>query len=65
MKLITFVFPQALIYNGCQILVTTPCYLARFLDENKNLLSFDKLSYLLLDNADIILAKYYKTVSKM
>ncbi|XP_014469749.1 PREDICTED: putative ATP-dependent RNA helicase TDRD12 isoform X2 [Dinoponera quadriceps] len=55
----------ALIYNGCQILVTTPRYLARFLNDNKNFLSFDKLSYLLFDNADIILDKYYQTIGEL
>ncbi|XP_019700247.1 putative ATP-dependent RNA helicase TDRD12 isoform X2 [Harpegnathos saltator] len=56
---------SALIYNGCQILITTPRYLARFLNDNNNLLSFDKLSYLLFDNADIILDKYYKTIGEL
>jgi len=57
-------FFQALIYNGCQILVTTPRYLVRFLNENRGLLSFDRLCYLVLDNADVILNKYYKSVSE-
>ncbi|XP_071638869.1 putative ATP-dependent RNA helicase TDRD12 isoform X1 [Temnothorax longispinosus] len=55
----------AMIYSGCQILVTTPRYLARFLNEYKNLLSFDRLSYLVLDNADIILDKYYNSVGEL
>lgn len=53
-----------MMYNGCQILVTTPRYLTRFLNENKGLLSFDGLSYLVLDNADVILKKYYNSVSE-
>jgi len=63
-KIIHFCFFQALIYNGCQILVTTPRYLVRFLNENKGLLSFDRLCCLVLDNADVILNKYYKSVSE-
>ncbi|KAL6261063.1 hypothetical protein P5V15_008590 [Pogonomyrmex californicus] len=55
----------AMIYNGCQILVTTPRYLVRFLNKNKGLLSFDKLSCLLLDNADIILDKYFKSLGEL
>lgn len=55
----------ATIYSGCQILVTTPRYLARFLNENKNLLSFDKLSCLVFDNVDLILSKYYKSVGEL
>lgn len=53
-----------MIYNGCQILVATPRYLVRFLNECKNVLSFEKLSYLVLDNADLILDKYYNSVSE-
>ncbi|XP_032684935.1 putative ATP-dependent RNA helicase TDRD12 isoform X2 [Odontomachus brunneus] len=56
---------SALIYNGCQILVTTPRFLTRFLNENRNFLSFDQLSLLLFDNADIILTKYYKTIGEL
>jgi len=64
MKTNHFCFFQASIYRGCQILIATPQYLARFLNENKNLLSFDRLSYLVLDNIDVILDKYYKSVRK-
>lgn len=53
----------ATIYSGCQILVTTPRYLVRFLNMAKGVLSFDKLICLILDNADIILRKYYDSVS--
>ncbi|XP_025987860.2 putative ATP-dependent RNA helicase TDRD12 isoform X1 [Solenopsis invicta] len=55
----------AMIYNGCQILVTTPQYLVRFLKENKGLLSFDRLSLLVFDDADIILDKYYKSIAEL
>lgn len=64
MKTNHFCFFQASIYKGCQILIATPQYLARFLNENKNLLSFDRLSYLVLDNVDVILDKYYNSVRK-
>lgn len=53
-----------MIHNGCQILVTTPRYLVRFLNKNKGSLLFDRLSYLILDNADVILDKYYNSVSE-
>ncbi|XP_071581111.1 putative ATP-dependent RNA helicase TDRD12 [Temnothorax nylanderi] len=55
----------ATMYSGCQILVTTPRYLARFSNEYKNILSFDRLSYLVLDNADIILDKYYDSMGEL
>ncbi|XP_018404160.1 PREDICTED: putative ATP-dependent RNA helicase TDRD12 [Cyphomyrmex costatus] len=55
----------AMIYNGCQILVTTPQFLIRFLNKNKGILSFDGLSYLILDNADVILDKYYNAVGEL
>ncbi|XP_025265669.1 putative ATP-dependent RNA helicase TDRD12 isoform X2 [Camponotus floridanus] len=55
----------ASIYKGCQILIATPQYLARFLNENKNLLSFDRLSYLVLDNVDVILDKYYNSIGEL
>ncbi|XP_036148716.1 putative ATP-dependent RNA helicase TDRD12 isoform X2 [Monomorium pharaonis] len=56
---------NAKILSGCQILVTTPQYLVRFLKENKGILSFDRLSFLVLDNADVILNKYYESVSEL
>ncbi|KYQ56077.1 ATP-dependent RNA helicase DBP3 [Trachymyrmex zeteki] len=55
----------AMIHNGCQILVTTPRYLVRFLNKNKGSLLFDRLSYLILDNADVILDKYYNSVGEL
>ncbi|KAG5309689.1 VASA1 helicase, partial [Acromyrmex insinuator] len=55
----------AMIYNGCQILVTTPRYLVRFLNKNKGILSFDRLSCLILDNVDVILDKYYNSVGEL
>ncbi|KAG5319174.1 VASA1 helicase, partial [Pseudoatta argentina] len=55
----------AMIYNGCQILVTTPRYLVRFLNKNKGILSFDRLSCLILDNVDVILDKYYNSVREL
>lgn len=61
----TFISVAASIYRGCQILVATPRYLARFLNENRNLLSFDRLSCLVLDNADVILDKYYDTIGEL
>ncbi|XP_018050182.1 PREDICTED: putative ATP-dependent RNA helicase TDRD12 isoform X2 [Atta colombica] len=56
---------EAMIYNGCQILVTTPRYLVRFLNKNKGILSFDRLSCLILDNVDVILDKYYNSVGEL
>ncbi|XP_029663616.1 putative ATP-dependent RNA helicase TDRD12 isoform X3 [Formica exsecta] len=61
----TFISVAASIYKGCQILVATPRYLARFLNENKNLLSFDNLCYLVLDNADTILNNYYDSIGEL
>lgn len=52
-------------YTGCQILVTTPRYLVRFLNNHKGLLSFDRLSYLVFDNADVILDKYYDSIAEL
>ncbi|XP_029178829.1 putative ATP-dependent RNA helicase TDRD12 isoform X2 [Nylanderia fulva] len=55
----------ASIYAGCQILVATPCSLVRFLRKNKNLLSFDRLSYLVLDNADELLDKSKDSIGEL
>ncbi|KAL0118063.1 hypothetical protein PUN28_009027 [Cardiocondyla obscurior] len=55
----------AMIYNGCQILVTTPRYLSRFMNENKDILLFDRLSFLVLDNADVILDKYHHSIGQL
>ncbi|XP_067204330.1 putative ATP-dependent RNA helicase TDRD12 [Linepithema humile] len=52
----------AAMYSGCQILVSTPRYLVRFLNNNKGLLSFDRLFCLVLDNVDVILDKYYNSL---
>ncbi|XP_050453768.1 putative ATP-dependent RNA helicase TDRD12 isoform X2 [Cataglyphis hispanica] len=61
----TFRSVAASIYKGCQILVATPRFLARFLNENKNLLSFDDLCYLVLDDADTILNNYYDSIGEL
>lgn len=50
-------------FNGCQILISTPRFLARFLDENKKLLNFQNLRYLILDGGDVILDKYFDSVN--
>lgn len=55
----------ASIYAGCQILVATPRNLVRFLCKNKHLLSFDRLSYLVLDNADVLLENYYDSLGQL
>lgn len=54
---------QAEMLNGCQILVSTPRFLSRFMDQNKKLLNFENLQYLILDDGDIILDKYYDSVN--
>lgn len=51
--------------NGCQILVSTPRFLSRFMDQNKKLLNFENLQYLILDDGDIILDKYYDSITKL
>ncbi|XP_076652361.1 putative ATP-dependent RNA helicase TDRD12 [Halictus rubicundus] len=53
------------IYNGCQVLVSTPNCLARFIDQNKKLLNFKNLQYLILDDGDIILKKYFNSISQL
>lgn len=50
-------------FNGCQILISTPSFLARFMDQNRKLLNFKKLRYLILDDGDVILDKYYDSVN--
>ena len=52
-------------FNGCQILISTPRFLARFLDQNIKLLNFQNLRYLILDGGDIILDKYFDSISKL
>lgn len=55
---------QAEIASGCQILVTTPPYLNRLLEKyDIVLISFNKLQFLVLDKADLVLEKYYDAVS--
>ncbi|KAK2576510.1 hypothetical protein KPH14_005833 [Odynerus spinipes] len=53
------------IYNGCQILISTPRFLVQFMEMHKDLLNFENLSYLVLDNADVILDKYYNSVVEL
>lgn len=55
----------AKMYNGCQILISTPSVFARFLDNNKTLLDFTHLRYLVFDNANIIFDKYFNSVSRL
>ncbi|XP_054009470.1 putative ATP-dependent RNA helicase TDRD12 [Hylaeus anthracinus] len=52
-------------YNGCQILISTPRFLSRFMDENKKLLNFENLQYLILDDGDTILDKYFDSIIKL
>ncbi|XP_076298915.1 putative ATP-dependent RNA helicase TDRD12 isoform X2 [Lasioglossum baleicum] len=52
-------------FNGCQVLVSTPNFLARFIDQNKKLLNFENLQYLILDDGDIILNKYFNSISQL
>ncbi|XP_043275464.1 putative ATP-dependent RNA helicase TDRD12 [Venturia canescens] len=50
------------IYNGCQILIATPTYLFRFInqdDGHRKLINFDHLAHLVIDGLDLILDKYY------
>ncbi|KAF7395116.1 hypothetical protein HZH66_008290 [Vespula vulgaris] len=53
------------IYNGCQILVSTPRFLAKFMRTYKDLLNFDSLCHLILDSADVILDKYYASIVEL
>lgn len=50
-------------FNGCQILISTPRFLMRFMNKNKKLVNFKNLRYLILDDGDIILDKYFDSVS--
>lgn len=50
-------------FNGCQILISTPRFLVRFMDRNRKLLNYESLQYLILDDGDIILDKYFNSVS--
>ncbi|XP_076234936.1 putative ATP-dependent RNA helicase TDRD12 [Calliopsis andreniformis] len=52
-------------FNGCQILITTPRFLVRFMNKNKKLLNFQNLRFLILDNGDIILSKYFDSILKL
>lgn len=49
-------------FNGCQILISTPRFLTRFMNKNKKLMNFKNLRYLILDGGDIILDKYFDSV---
>ncbi|XP_017878258.1 putative ATP-dependent RNA helicase TDRD12 [Ceratina calcarata] len=53
------------IYNGCQILISTPSVLGRFMNNNKAMLDFKYLRYLVFDSADVILDKYFNSVSRL
>lgn len=50
-------------FNGCQILISTPRFLVRFMNRNEKLINFKNLQYLILDGGDIILNKYYDSVN--
>ncbi|KAK1137221.1 hypothetical protein K0M31_001743 [Melipona bicolor] len=52
-------------FNGCQILISTPRFLTRFMNKNKKLMNFKNLRYLILDGGDIILDKYFDSVSQL
>ena len=52
-------------FNGCQILISTPRFLVRFMDRNRKLLNFESLRYLILDDGDVILDKYLNSISKL
>ncbi|XP_015431040.1 PREDICTED: putative ATP-dependent RNA helicase TDRD12 [Dufourea novaeangliae] len=52
-------------FNGCQILVSTPRFITRFMDENRKLLNFENLRCLILDDGDVILEKYFDSIGKL
>ncbi|CAK9822064.1 Putative ATP-dependent RNA helicase TDRD12 [Anthophora retusa] len=52
-------------FNGCQILISTPRFLNRFMNANVKLLNFTNLQYLILDDGDVILDKYFDSISKL
>ncbi|XP_043791864.1 putative ATP-dependent RNA helicase TDRD12 isoform X4 [Apis laboriosa] len=52
-------------FNGCQILISTPRFLVRFMNRNEKLINFKNLQYLILDGGDIILNKYYDSVNHL
>lgn len=52
-------------FNGCQILISTPTFLVRFMNRNEKLINFKNLRYLILDGGDIILNKYYDSVNHL
>ncbi|XP_043604134.1 putative ATP-dependent RNA helicase TDRD12 isoform X3 [Bombus pyrosoma] len=52
-------------FNGCQILISTPRFLIRFMNKNKKLVNFKNLRYLILDDGDIILDKYFDSISQL
>ncbi|KAG7187945.1 hypothetical protein KM043_013907 [Ampulex compressa] len=56
---------MATIYNGCQILISTPRFLVRFLERNEGLLGFENLEHLVLDRADVIMDKYSDSVLRL
>nr|XP_033337678.1 putative ATP-dependent RNA helicase TDRD12 isoform X3 [Megalopta genalis]XP_033337679.1 putative ATP-dependent RNA helicase TDRD12 isoform X3 [Megalopta genalis]XP_033337681.1 putative ATP-dependent RNA helicase TDRD12 isoform X3 [Megalopta genalis]XP_033337682.1 putative ATP-dependent RNA helicase TDRD12 isoform X3 [Megalopta genalis] len=52
-------------YNGCQVLVSTPRFLARFIDRNKKLVNFENLQHFILEDIDVILDRYFDSISKL
>ncbi|XP_015181603.1 PREDICTED: putative ATP-dependent RNA helicase TDRD12 [Polistes dominula] len=42
------------VYNGCQILVSTPTFLVQFLKAYKNFFNFDNLCYLIFDILELL-----------
>ncbi|XP_066594136.1 putative ATP-dependent RNA helicase TDRD12 [Prorops nasuta] len=53
------------ICNGCQVLISTPEYLMRFLKTTKDFLHLDELNHIILDSANVILEKYFITTMRL
>ncbi|XP_046468235.1 putative ATP-dependent RNA helicase TDRD12 isoform X1 [Neodiprion pinetum] len=53
------------LYNGCEILISTPPCLKRLIKNNRKLLNLNRLFHMIFDGADVILDKYRKSLGEI
>ncbi|XP_012284583.1 putative ATP-dependent RNA helicase TDRD12 isoform X2 [Orussus abietinus] len=58
-------YKLAKMYNGCQILISTPPFLTRFMNKYKKILNIDGLTHLILDGADMMFDKYFQSLAEL
>ncbi|XP_046735938.1 putative ATP-dependent RNA helicase TDRD12 isoform X2 [Diprion similis] len=53
------------LYNGCEILISTPPCLKRLIKNNRKLLNLKRLSHVVFDGADVILDRYRESLEEI